>query len=66
MVERRLWKVVVVGGGGDIKWVIGLFVPVMDVRSRQTPLTVKIGWCELLSNIKAEFVSHQFPLCFHV
>ena len=46
-----------------------LFVYDVDVSSWQTPLmqlSIKTGWCELLSNIKAEFVSHQFPLCFHV
>ena len=35
----------------------------------QTPLTrlsIKTGSCEVLSNINTEFVSHHFPLCFHV
>ena len=64
-------------GGGDARLVNegggrggkGLFVYDVHVSSQQTPLTwlrIKTGWCELLSNIKAEFVSHQFPLCFHV
>ena len=64
-------------GGGDTRFVDDgsgqdgrhLFVHDLHVSSRQTPLSrlsIKTGWCELLSNIKAEFVSHHFPLCFHV
>ena len=67
----------VAGGGGDARLVNegggrggkGLFVYDVHVSSRQTPLmrfSIKTGWCELLSNIKAEFVSNQFLLCFHV
>ena len=29
-------------------------------------LSIKTGSCEVLSNINTEFVSHHFPLCFHV
>ena len=42
----------------------------MSMSFRQTPLTElskrDVAYVKFLCNIKAEFVSHQFPLCFHV
>ena len=68
MVEWRLQKVVVIGGsdvglvddgGQDGK---GLLLHKVLVSTQKTPLmqlSMKTGWCEVLSNIKADFISHQ-------
>jgi hypothetical protein len=56
VVTQQMWVVAEDGGSVDAHLIF-----------RQTPLTwlnIKTGGCELLSNIKAEFVSHQSNCVF--
>ena len=64
VIERRLWEV---GGGGDAKLmedVEMVTVCLFLTKRHSRGFSIKRAWCELLSNINAEFVSHQFRCVF--